>query len=197
MNSRLCSFKLECHYWGVVEEPCISEREQSLYAVHNILDALCLFFAPKTLEGYRTTVGMVGVAIARKSISIHTLPKMMILHLKRCKIIILGSVCMLMHYLAIATPTTPTALPNDRYKSCLHRKVVNNKTPRKPLDFFLCPEKDKVVSPPTELVDYNNPRLYHDFTWPALLKFIQKHHRANMNTLQAFSMWLQDNNVEA
>ncbi|WMV50702.1 hypothetical protein MTR67_044087 [Solanum verrucosum] len=30
-NSRLRSFKLECHYWGAVEEPCKSEREQILY----------------------------------------------------------------------------------------------------------------------------------------------------------------------
>uniref|UniRef100_J3MNS5 Ubiquitin carboxyl-terminal hydrolase n=1 Tax=Oryza brachyantha TaxID=4533 RepID=J3MNS5_ORYBR len=52
-------------------------------AVHTLDDALRLFAAPESLEGYRTAAGKAGLVTARKSDKIHSLSKIMILHLKR------------------------------------------------------------------------------------------------------------------
>ncbi|RRT38959.1 hypothetical protein B296_00053825 [Ensete ventricosum] len=80
------------------------------------------------------------------------------------------------------------ALSNGRYKSCLHRAVVNRRRQRKSLAFFLCPREDRVVRPPPG--ELGGARLYPDFTWAELLEFTQRHYRADMKTLHSFTDWL-------
>lgn len=79
------------------------------------------------------------------------------------------------------------ALSNGRYKSCLHRAVVNQRRERRSLAFFLCPREDRVVRPPPSAA---TPRHYPDFTWADLMRFTQRHYRADTRTLDAFTRWL-------
>ncbi|TKY74209.1 Gibberellin 20 oxidase 2 [Spatholobus suberectus] len=85
---------------------------------------------------------------------------------------------------------TFTALSNGRYKSCLHRAVVNKYKERKSLAFFLCPKEDKVVRPPEDIVRMDGTKQYPDFTWSDLLQFTQKCYRADEDTLPNFIKWL-------
>ncbi|PUZ53638.1 hypothetical protein GQ55_5G067300 [Panicum hallii var. hallii] len=82
------------------------------------------------------------------------------------------------------------ALSNGRYKSCLHRAVVNRRQERRSLAFFLCPREDRVVRPPASGAVGAAPRRYPDFTWADLMRFTQRHYRADTRTLDAFTRWL-------
>lgn len=83
------------------------------------------------------------------------------------------------------------ALSDGRYKSCLHRAVVNRDKARRSLVFFVCPREDKVVRPPQDMVCREGPRKYPDFTWSDFLEFTQNHYRADVATLQCFIDWLR------
>ncbi|KAG8482468.1 hypothetical protein CXB51_024384 [Gossypium anomalum] len=87
------------------------------------------------------------------------------------------------------------ALCNGRYKSCLHRAVVNKERERRSLVYFVCPKEDKIVRPPQDLMCRSGgPRVYPDFTWSDLLDFTQNHYRADVATLQSFFPWLLSSN---
>ncbi|KAG9441785.1 hypothetical protein H6P81_017639 [Aristolochia fimbriata] len=82
------------------------------------------------------------------------------------------------------------ALSNGRYKSVLHRALVSSNVPRLTLAYFLSPEMEKKVTPPPELVDDENPRLYPDYKWSQLLEFTQKVYKVDTDTIHVFSRWL-------
>ncbi|XP_058223168.1 protein DMR6-LIKE OXYGENASE 2-like [Rhododendron vialii] len=58
-------------------------------------------------------------------------------------------------------------ISNDRYKSVLHRAVVNSDRERISIPTFYCPSPDAVIGPAPELVDDKNrrPAVYKKFTY--------------------------------
>ncbi|KAL3735289.1 hypothetical protein ACJRO7_024423 [Eucalyptus globulus] len=93
------------------------------------------------------------------------------------------------HALVVNIGDTFVALTNGVYKSCLHRAVVNRHSERRSLAFFLCSREDKVVAPAPKLAP-GGSRKYPDFTWSDLLRFTQRHYRADQSTLSKFTEWL-------
>ncbi|XP_026383289.1 protein DMR6-LIKE OXYGENASE 2-like [Papaver somniferum] len=57
------------------------------------------------------------------------------------------------------------AISNDKYKSVLHRAVVNCDKERFSIPTFCCPSKEAVIGPASQLVDDEHPSLYKDFTY--------------------------------
>ncbi|KAH7557133.1 hypothetical protein JRO89_XS11G0054600 [Xanthoceras sorbifolium] len=80
---------------------------------------------------------------------------------------------------------TFVALSNGKYKSCMHRAVVNTGKERQV--FFVSPKEDKVVRPPQDLVcGEDQQRKYSDFTWSDMMQYTQKHHRVDGDALKCF-----------
>lgn len=56
-------------------------------------------------------------------------------------------------------------ISNDRYKSVLHRAVVNSSKERISIPTFYCPSPESVIGPTPELVDEKHSRVYKSFTY--------------------------------
>ncbi|VVB11833.1 unnamed protein product [Arabis nemorensis] len=58
-------------------------------------------------------------------------------------------------------------ISNDKYKSVLHRAVVNSGKERISIPTFYCPSEDAVIGPPQELIneEEGSPAVYKSFTY--------------------------------
>lgn len=56
-------------------------------------------------------------------------------------------------------------LSNDRYKSVLHRAVVNSYKERISIPTFYCPSPEAVIAPAPKLIDEEHPCQYKSFTY--------------------------------
>ncbi|XP_072955818.1 protein DMR6-LIKE OXYGENASE 1-like [Typha angustifolia] len=56
-------------------------------------------------------------------------------------------------------------LSNDRYKSVLHRVVVNSQRERISVPTFYCPSPDALIKPAEALIDEEHPAAYKSFTY--------------------------------
>ncbi|KAK0586709.1 hypothetical protein LWI29_011090 [Acer saccharum] len=56
-------------------------------------------------------------------------------------------------------------LSNDKYRSVLHRAVVNSDKERISIPTFYCPSPDSEIGPAKELIDQHHPAVYRNFTY--------------------------------
>ncbi|XP_065858420.1 protein DMR6-LIKE OXYGENASE 2-like [Euphorbia lathyris] len=56
-------------------------------------------------------------------------------------------------------------ISNGKYKSALHRAVVNSQEGRISIPTFYCPSSDAVIRPAPALIDDHHPAVYRDFTY--------------------------------
>ncbi|BBN04030.1 protein MpDOXC14 [Marchantia polymorpha subsp. ruderalis] len=68
------------------------------------------------------------------------------------------------------------ALSNGRFRSNLHRVLVNKERPRLSISTFLAPDFNKSVDPAPELVDDEHPRVYRPFTFGEYMSTIRGAH---------------------
>ncbi|KAG6748281.1 hypothetical protein POTOM_048198 [Populus tomentosa] len=56
-------------------------------------------------------------------------------------------------------------ISNDRYRSVLHRAVVDRDKERISIPTFYCPSPDAVIRPAPSLIDDDHPALYGNFAY--------------------------------
>ncbi|EXC02138.1 Hyoscyamine 6-dioxygenase [Morus notabilis] len=61
-------------------------------------------------------------------------------------------------------------ISNDRYKSVLHRAVVNCNKERISIPTFYCPSPDAIVEPAKHLINEDEPAVYRSFTYAEFYK---------------------------
>ncbi|XP_058105057.1 protein DMR6-LIKE OXYGENASE 2-like [Magnolia sinica] len=77
-------------------------------------------------------------------------------------------------------------LSNGRYKSVLHRAVVNNNVERISIPSFYCPSSDAMIGPAEKLMDDQHPAIYRRFTYEEYYKKFWDHGLQTESCLELF-----------
>ncbi|XAR70088.1 Flavanone 3-dioxygenase [Bertholletia excelsa] len=79
-------------------------------------------------------------------------------------------------------------ISNDRYKSVLHRAIVNSKKERISIPTFYCPSPEAVTAPAPELIDEDHPAVYKSFTYQEYYAKFWKRGLASESCLDMFKL---------
>ncbi|XP_010538868.1 PREDICTED: protein DMR6-LIKE OXYGENASE 2-like [Tarenaya hassleriana] len=77
-------------------------------------------------------------------------------------------------------------ISNDKYKSVLHRAVVNSEKERISIPTFYCPSPDAVVGPADELITDLSPSVYRSFSYSEYYDRFWNRGLANVTCLDLF-----------
>ncbi|KAM6588278.1 hypothetical protein CsatA_010883 [Cannabis sativa] len=83
-------------------------------------------------------------------------------------------------------------ISNDRYKSVLHRAVVNSSMERLSVPTFYCPSLDAIMEPAKDLVNEQNPAVYRSFTYA---DYYQKFWDRGLNTECCLDLFKTDHHL--
>lgn len=79
-------------------------------------------------------------------------------------------------------------ISNDRYKSVLHRAVVNCDTERISIPTFYCSSQDSMIGPHPKLVDTDHPALYRSYAYSEYYEKFWKRGLASQTCLDMFKI---------